>query len=204
MDSQVTLVNYTALQLDFSKNSMLNAVLTSRGGRAAYTISTVDASGSHTDIKDMVTNRAVATIKRKTFTSDTVVFPDRYGGKVLKLDKWLSIVHFPDGSEGTKVTIEDNQRTFLWKKHPLHRLALYHETDTETPVAYEVIQSGLPPSLVMERGIESDSVREEILVSFLVIEQRLRLEAKAREVANSAIRSRGQTSTTFYHAAGRF
>ncbi|KNZ77836.1 hypothetical protein J132_03345 [Termitomyces sp. J132] len=121
MDSTLTLVNPSLSRLDFSKNSMLNAILKERG-RPVYSISTVDNAGSRTDIKDARTKRVLATIKRRSFLSDTVTFTDHYGGERLKLDKWLKPVQLADGSDATM--IETSRGAFFWKLHPIHRLAV--------------------------------------------------------------------------------
>ncbi|KAG5640484.1 hypothetical protein DXG03_008343 [Asterophora parasitica] len=125
MDSTVTLVNPTAVQLDFSKDSMSNAVLTS-DGRAVYVIATLDNSESNTEIQDAQTLRVLAKIKRRSIFSNTVVFMDHYEGKSLKLDKWLTQHRAEDGSE----------------------------FDLDTPLAHMVI-TGATPSVVMKGGTEA-------------------------------------------------
>ncbi|KAG6808210.1 hypothetical protein H0H92_005031 [Tricholoma furcatifolium] len=179
MDSQLTLMNPTVLQLDFSKNSMLNAVLTSRGS-PLYVISTVDTAGSHTDVKDAATKKILAVIKRKIFLSDTVTFTNHHGGKTLKMEKWLSNVKLLDGSAGIQFETGTGTK-YVWKEHELHRIALYRESDFDHPLAYEVVQTNSPPSLMMDSGMEA--FRDQILVSFLLIEQRLRMATKAQDIS---------------------
>ncbi|KAH0579164.1 hypothetical protein H2248_003316 [Termitomyces sp. 'cryptogamus'] len=183
MDSTLTLVNPSLSRLDFSKNSMLNAILKERG-RPVYSISTVDNAGSRTDIKDARTKRVLATIKRRSFLSDTVTFTDHYGGERLKLDKWLKPVQLADGSDATM--IETSRGAFFWKLHPIHRLALFSESDLVKPLAYAEIVVGQTMSLVLDSV--TVGFQEQIIASFIILEQKFRMEEKWSSVGDGILR----------------
>lgn len=100
MDSQVTLINpawnETTTDLMFDRDSVLNAIVYLRS-RPILKISTIDRGVSHTEIKEAQSERLLAVIDRRTLTSDTITFTDRYGGKQLKISDWMKREKLEDG-----------------------------------------------------------------------------------------------------------
>ena len=89
-ESQITLVNPDPpTELVFSKvDSMLNNSILLQG-RPYFKITTVDPSGANTTITDAQTNELLVSIKRRTLHADAITFVQHYGGKSLKLKKWV-------------------------------------------------------------------------------------------------------------------
>lgn len=89
--SQVTLVNpqdpYLEIRLEKPGKILNTRLLVDQ--RARYQVATVDSQQMCTIIKDLSTNKIIATLQRKTFLSDTVTFPKRFGGKSVKKDNWI-------------------------------------------------------------------------------------------------------------------
>ncbi|KAF8061836.1 hypothetical protein FPV67DRAFT_1422353 [Lyophyllum atratum] len=174
MDSTATLVNPSAIHLNFSANSMKDAVLSSKG-QPEYIVSTSGRSGTRITIQEANTQRVLATIKRRSLLPDTVTFADHHGGSPMKLDEWM-----PDAEP--MAIIETGVGRYHWKAHELHRLALYSEHNVHTPLAYMTI-SGTKPCLVMEAGTES--FRDQILASLLIVEQNARMKEKRSSIAEA-------------------
>jgi hypothetical protein len=97
-DSQLTLINpEPPLELVLEKSSTpLNTRLLVNG-KPRYKVSTVDRDANVTDVTDLRTNEVIATIRRRSFLSDKVKFPRRFGGKSLKKDDWMTEVKLNNG-----------------------------------------------------------------------------------------------------------
>ncbi|KAG6830320.1 hypothetical protein H0H92_001255 [Tricholoma furcatifolium] len=154
MESQLTLMNTSTYQLDSSKRSLLNTTLTCKG-RPVYTINTVVFGNDTTTIKDAQTKRVLVTIHHNTFLPDTVTFADYYKGKPIRIHKWLTDIKLPDTRESDA-----------------------HDPSAK-PWAHEVFH-GAYSSILMNPGTEH--FRLQILVSFLMMEQRLRGEEASMQV----------------------
>ena len=187
MDSTLTLVSPNPIQLDFDKNSVKNATL-SVDGTPLYTLTTPDngtTSGLTTHVVNNYTKERVVTISYRDILPDIVTFADHNNGKAYKLKKWLKVVKLDDGSETT--LMEVGTEKYYWKLHPIHRFALYPERDFENPVAHLVMHGGNRISLVMEHGTES--FRDMILASILIVELRLRTIEKKSNIGQGIWRS---------------
>ncbi|KIM46937.1 hypothetical protein M413DRAFT_23258 [Hebeloma cylindrosporum] len=172
--SQITLVNPDPpIELVFSKfNSMLNNNIFING-RPHYKIVTIDP---HTTITDVQTNELLVRIKRRTLHADAITFTHHYGGNPLKLKQW--VVDSGKTLEGyRKWTIETPLGVFVWRIDPVLRLSLCPGRDLDHPVAWVQLPTGtLPFALLLKRGTEG--FRDQILASFIILEQLLRLEEK--------------------------
>ena len=99
-DSQLTLIEPSPgleLVLD-NPSSPLNTRLYVNG-RARYAVVT-KANGrdaQQTNVTDLRTNEVIATMMAKTFLSDTVMFPSRFGGKTMKKEQWMHKTKLENG-----------------------------------------------------------------------------------------------------------
>ncbi|PPQ97200.1 hypothetical protein CVT26_000710 [Gymnopilus dilepis] len=182
--SEVTLINpEPPTVLKFSSPSVLNNVV-SLNGKPIFMVSTLDAAGAQTKITDAQSKELLTVIKKKTFQPDTVQFTHKYDGKPLKQREWLVPGKFEDGR--SKWTIHIPLGRFVWRTDVVHRLALCPENDLEHPVAYSQFPTFDDPSppfaLLLNRGTEP--YRDEILASFLILEQHLRMDEKSMSVAS--------------------
>ncbi|KDR82288.1 hypothetical protein GALMADRAFT_240780 [Galerina marginata CBS 339.88] len=176
--SEVTLVNPSPpTKLTFTKPGTLNNTLL-LDNRPYFKVATLDPAGARTTITDAQTNELLVTIKRKSFQSDTIKFAHRYGGKSVKQKDWLVAGNMEDGSP--KWTIQTSVGDFIWRRDIVYRLALCPENDIEHPVAYcqfpTLEDRSISWALLLTRGTES--FRDEIVASFLILEQVLRIEEK--------------------------
>lgn len=142
--SQTTLVNpEPPTVLLFSHPTMLNTGLSLKG-QPYVKVATVDAAGACTTITYAGTSQLMATIKRRTLFSDTVKFPNKYGGKAIKQKEWLvereAIAGrwvYPvcfwllaiawtnlRGHDRKAWTLHTPSGTFLWRVDPVYRLAV--------------------------------------------------------------------------------
>ncbi|TFK35455.1 hypothetical protein BDQ12DRAFT_688175 [Crucibulum laeve] len=176
MDSQITLVNPAPpVALVFNMSSTLNTTLFAHS-KPMYRVRS-DRAGARTDIYDIQAKSIVGTIKRKEVFSDTVTFPHRNSGKPIKVRKWLRSTRTPGGF--SSMTLETESGLFIWRLDTSLRLVLYREDDLDSPISY--VKSSSPNShliLVLKSG--SEDIREEIIVSFLILEQKLRVQEKIR------------------------
>ncbi|TFK34888.1 hypothetical protein BDQ12DRAFT_737932 [Crucibulum laeve] len=184
MDSQTTLVNSSSPSIDlvFEKTSLValrNTVYLN--SRPLYTITTSDRDGAKTKIFDASTSTLLVTIERRAFFSDRIIFTNRYDGKSLKVNNWIKELNV-SGQHPMHV-IETPFGNFIWKVHVLHRHALFSEFDAEIPIAYmRPPTRSSPMGLHLERGTEN--FREEILGSFLILEQRMKMKEKVSAVGD--------------------
>ncbi|KAF8179677.1 hypothetical protein BJ912DRAFT_982497 [Pholiota molesta] len=160
----------------FDRNSVLNATLYSNG-IPAYKIIT-SKPGTRTDICDIPGQCVVATIKRREILPDTIKLTNRHDGNAVAIKNWLKQITLPGHVEpSTSLTTEVGK--FVWKTDAAHRLALYSEDDAEVPVAFTMrVRSPEPLVLTLKAGCEE--MVEDILVSFIILEQKLRMKEKRR------------------------
>ncbi|KAF8957762.1 hypothetical protein BDZ97DRAFT_1669372 [Flammula alnicola] len=163
----------------FDRNSVINATLYS-GGSPSYTIIT-SKSGTRTDVCDIPGKCVVATIKRREILADTIKFTNRNDGKAVAINKWLRPTVVPSHVEPCTSLVTD-VGYFVWKTDAAHRLALYSEDDAQVPLAFMTrVRPPEPLVLVLKDGCEE--MVEDILVSFIILEQRLRMKEKRRSSA---------------------
>ena len=94
MDSQATLVNPTELperyahtELVFDRDSLTNADIRVRGGRAVvYTVRMTGRSLSHTEVTKVASGEVVVGIERNDILPDTIRFRN---GPTVKMKKWI-------------------------------------------------------------------------------------------------------------------
>ncbi|TFK34889.1 hypothetical protein BDQ12DRAFT_689008 [Crucibulum laeve] len=178
MDSQITLVNSASESVDLvfekpSISSLHNTVYLN--SRPLYTITTRARDGAQTKVFDVSTTHLAITIDRSVFFSDKITFADRNDGKAIKVNDWMKETKIP--KQHPIHVMETPYGKFTWKVDVVHRHALYSEADPENPIAYmKPATSSSPMALHLESGTES--FREEILGSFLLVEQRMRMKEK--------------------------
>ncbi|KAF8162662.1 hypothetical protein B0H34DRAFT_628134, partial [Crassisporium funariophilum] len=160
--------------LMFDRNSVLNATICASGS-PAFTVTT-SKSMTRTDICDVPGQCIISTIKRREVFSDTVKFPKRNGGSSVAINKWLRSITMPTHTEPCTSLVTDDGN-FVWKTDPTYRLALFPEEDASVPIAYMTrVRPPEPLVLVFKAG--SEDMVEDILVSFIILEQRLRMKEK--------------------------
>ncbi|KDR69383.1 hypothetical protein GALMADRAFT_104055 [Galerina marginata CBS 339.88] len=175
--SQATLVApESTTTLVFSKPSAINTTLL-RNGRPLMTVSTLDAGAERTTISDAEAGagEVLVVVQRRALLSDTVTFARHYGGRSLKLKDWLKEDVLENGH--TTWTIQTPVGNFVWRTDVALRLALCPESNLEHPLAWAQLHTETTPfGLVLTRGTEQ--FREEIVASFLILEQRMRMREK--------------------------
>lgn len=77
----------------FSRSSVTNVTIYS-SARAVYKVKST-SSRSCTELYDLIDQKLVASVKRRQFISDVVVFAHR--NKAIKIDKWLHRRKAPHG-----------------------------------------------------------------------------------------------------------
>jgi len=189
--SEATLVNpEPPTALVFTKSSTLNTTLL-MNNRPYFKVSTLDAAGARTTITNVETNELLVTMKKRILQSDIVKFANKYGGKSLKQKDWLVETKMADGYP--KWTIHTPIGNFVWRKDIVYRLALCPENDLDHPIAYSqfptVEDRSIPLTLLLTRGTES--FRDEIVASFLILEQHIRMEEKTMGIAGAQFANAG-------------
>ncbi|KAJ2933698.1 hypothetical protein H1R20_g3368, partial [Candolleomyces eurysporus] len=180
MDSQLTLINpEPPLELVLEKSSTpLNTRLLVNG-KPRYKVSTVDRDANITDVTDLRTNEVVATIHRRSFFSDKVKFPRRFGGKSVKKEDWMTEIKLNTGREAWVINSESGK--FLWRWDRALRMVLTPENDTDQILAFVKDE---PPvfALCVKRSAEGSL--DEIIPGFIILEHRLRMDTKSLRVAD--------------------
>ncbi|KAF4604384.1 hypothetical protein EYR40_001562 [Pleurotus pulmonarius] len=198
MDSTITLVNpSTPVVLVFTKNSTTNTGIALKGSesRILYSVSSDALTCSKTTIADSA--GTVAVINKRDILPSTVSFPRRDAQGNVKLSKWLKQQKTADGHP--IIVIGTALGQFGWK-YDTTRIALWSLGDEGNglPSAYlQPATSSSPLSLVVEPSglsLVSDGYGwmhdaktrqfvEEVLVSALVVEHRLRIKDRIYQVA---------------------
>ncbi|KAK0473911.1 hypothetical protein IW261DRAFT_1423278 [Armillaria novae-zelandiae] len=170
MDSVLTLVNPSPpIHLEFDRNSVTNAILL-KNSQPTYTIRTKQKTRSaRTDVVDI-----------KEIFPDMVTIASVNGGNSVKINKWMKEEQLLDKTR-VKV-IETAYGRYLWKLHLVHRLALYGESNLETPIAYlQPVTRTSPLVLVIES--EAIALIDQIIASFIIREKELRAKEKSSALA---------------------
>jgi hypothetical protein len=98
LDSQLTLINpEPPLELVLEKPSTLLNTRLLVNGKPRYKVSTVDRDANVTEVIDLRTDEVIATIHRRSFLSDKVKFPHRFGGKSMKREDWMTEIKLDTG-----------------------------------------------------------------------------------------------------------
>ncbi|KAF9546893.1 hypothetical protein CPC08DRAFT_769557 [Agrocybe pediades] len=207
--STPTLINPSPpLSLIFDRNSVVSATLYSRTG-PKYRISTnitvtrtdlyelsQDASGPGTSVSQTM----VASVKRRDFLPNVVVFKHRKG-RAIRLNEWLRRDKNgrPGRSPSAELTTLDGHYT--WIANSTHRLALYARKGSHTtmpfhavspidqqPIAYSKTVDSPPTLALVLRDCDcSDDTKIEIIMSFLVMENKLRQKEKQEDGRGSSM-----------------
>ncbi|KAF9032935.1 hypothetical protein BJ165DRAFT_1357546 [Panaeolus papilionaceus] len=162
------------MSLVFARNSILNGIVYS-DGEPRFSVVT-SKSNTRTDICYHPSQVNIATIKRRELFSDTVKFARRNGGNSIPIKQWLTSITLPMHRNECTSLVTD-LGNFVWKTDVTYRLALFPEEDTNQPVAF-MIRSRPPEPLVLHIRDGSEDMLEDILVSFVILEQRLRMKEK--------------------------
>ncbi|KDR69954.1 hypothetical protein GALMADRAFT_31287, partial [Galerina marginata CBS 339.88] len=174
-DSEITLLPpEPTISLVFSTPSVTNSTLFV-DARPIVRISTTDAAGDHTTICDANTKELLVDIQHHTLRSDTVTFTHHFDGKPLKLKEWLKEETLGDGSPAW--AMETSVGSLVWRPDVSFRLAVIVGGETAQPIAWAHLQThSTPLTLVISRGTQA--IRDEIVASFIVLEQRMRMSEK--------------------------
>ncbi|KAG2134502.1 hypothetical protein DEU56DRAFT_409007 [Suillus clintonianus] len=161
---------------NFSLDNMKNTkIFNNQPASPLYSVVTDVKSDKHTDIFDLRGNRLLARIDRRDILPDTITFPYRNGGYSIYLSKWLQKSKLENGHHIH--AIETALGTYVWKSDAEYRLALYRKGDMSKPVVH--LQQGTRTQnfAVIMQG-EAELIRDDVIVSFLMLEQRLRISEK--------------------------
>ncbi|KAF9460887.1 hypothetical protein BDZ94DRAFT_866735 [Collybia nuda] len=167
-----------ALRIDFDRNSMKAANLTSNS-QPYLTITNPGKTGFRTEIREALSQRLLVTVQHRELLWDIITFADHHGGKAIRLSKWMKEGTLPDNYPATY--IDTGVGYYFWKPDVNRRFVLYAAQDLAytSPLAY-MIHTGPTPSLVLERGTES--IRDQVIASFIMVEQAMRMTEKASKV----------------------
>jgi len=171
-ESTTTLVEpHPRTTLLFDRSSVVNATIYSCD-RPVYEIKS-NGSLSRTELFDLNEQKMVASIRRRQFFSNVVVFAHR-GHKSIKIDEWLKHRKIPDGQTCVD-RLHTLAGTFVWKSEALgaHRFTLYVEGQDDSPIAYSR-STYRPPTIGLILKPGWDHVLVEIITSFLVLENKFR------------------------------
>ncbi|PPQ99180.1 hypothetical protein CVT24_009271 [Panaeolus cyanescens] len=181
MDSTNTSIEYPprpgsgySTALTFSRNTILNGTVY-LNGEPAFSVVT-SKSNSRTDICYLPSNSTIATIRRRELFSDTVKFPARNGGSSVPIKQWLPSTTLPNNRMECTSLVTD-LGNFVWRTDVTYRLALFLEHDANHPVAF-MIRTRPPEPLVLHIRDGSEGMIEDVLVSFIILEQRIRMKEK--------------------------
>ncbi|OAX39455.1 hypothetical protein K503DRAFT_769490 [Rhizopogon vinicolor AM-OR11-026] len=140
-----------------------------------YSVVTDIKSDKRTDIFDARANNLLAHIDRRDILPDTITFPDRNDGSSINISKWLHKSKLEDGNHIH--AIETTCGSYVWKKDATYRLVLYRKDDMSNHVAH--LQQGTRTqnfAVIMQP--EAQLIRDDVIISFLILEQRLRVSEK--------------------------
>ncbi|KAH7917820.1 hypothetical protein BV22DRAFT_1100827 [Leucogyrophana mollusca] len=194
MDSTLTLVNPTSpTQYYFSASSLKNTSIFVKPSRPVYTVTTALKADKRTELKDARTGRTIAIWERREFLPDTIAFPDRDNGSTAHVNKWLDKTKLSDGYPVH--VMQTAHGSLVWKSNAEYRLGLYPNDNLDQPLAYYQLNiPGENPALVIESA--GEQIRDDIIASFLILEQRLRMLDKNINVGGGKLE---QNRTVFGH-----
>ncbi|KDR81302.1 hypothetical protein GALMADRAFT_265045 [Galerina marginata CBS 339.88] len=177
-DSENTLLPpEPTISLVFSTPSVTNSTVLV-DARPIVKISTTDAAGDHTTVSDAQTKELLVDIQHHTLRSDTVTFTHHFNGKPLKLKEWLKEKTLEDG-RSPAWAMETSLGSLVWRPDVSFRLALRPVVGGEMaqPIAWAHLQThSTPLTLLISCGTQA--IRDEIVASFIVLEQRMRMSEK--------------------------
>ncbi|KAG1749428.1 hypothetical protein EDB19DRAFT_1893514 [Suillus lakei] len=147
---------------NFSREDMKNTkIFNNQPASPLYLVVTDIKSDKRTDIFDARGNRLLARIDRRDILPDTITFPDRNRGSSINLNKWLQKSKLENGHHIH--SIETTPGTYVWKSDADYRLALYRKGDMSNP---------------RTQNFARRLIRDDVIVSFLILEQRLRISER--------------------------
>lgn len=165
---------------NFSREDMKNTkIFNNQPASPLYSVVTDIKSDKRTDIFDARGNRLLARVDRRDILPDTITFPNRNNGSSINLSKWLQKSKLEDGHHVH--SIETAHGTYVWKSNADYRLALYRKGDMSSPVAHLQRGTRTQNFAVIMQG-EAELIRDDVIVSFLILEQRLRISEKHIDV----------------------
>jgi hypothetical protein len=161
---------------NFSLENMKNTkIFNNQPASPLYSVVTDTKSDKRTEIFDARGNHLLARIDRRDILPDTITFPNRNNGSSINLNKWLQKSKLDDGHHIH--SIETAHGTYVWKSDADYRLALYRKDDMTNPVAHLQRGTRTQNFAVIMQG-EAELIRDDVIVSFLILEQRLRISEK--------------------------
>ncbi|KAJ7050023.1 hypothetical protein C8F01DRAFT_1180566 [Mycena amicta] len=187
--------------LSFAPNSMIaTTISSSTASGTLYTIST--GATDTTTIKDTKSGRVVAKISKKMLLPDTVSFADSDGKlKEVKLSKWMREVTVP-GGRGTGHVLETADGIkYSLQRHVEYRLALFPYSETSQPNGDPIAYWRLPDQSLVLDGAPEDS-HLQILVAFMIAEQKMRMEEKSNFVGQARMGVTASTAGSPFVAVG--
>ncbi|KIJ63396.1 hypothetical protein HYDPIDRAFT_113391 [Hydnomerulius pinastri MD-312] len=218
MTSQQTLVATIAQDapsgasviLDFKRDVITSTTITVRGqleGVIRYKVETTTSGLIGINIKLIISenDRVLATIRRRDMLPDQLTFS---GGSSMSLSKWLKwpkISAFP-------VTFEEFGQCYAWKRLDNDRIALYKESGSDeiawyNPSYQTYDNSGeriMCPAFLALKA-EADAIRTKILISCILVVQRMRAKQRARNsVKYSTTPTLGLMALTGSNLGGSF
>ncbi|EIW81641.1 hypothetical protein CONPUDRAFT_165726 [Coniophora puteana RWD-64-598 SS2] len=196
MDSQATLVNptegvpvgvRTVLAFDHTITPLSSStarVVPSRA--AAYAIDTHKSfASSKTIIKNLQTDKVVATITRSDVVSDTITLVSSGDGATEekhKLEKWLKAPKFRD----FPLTFEIAGREYHWTVGAGKTLKLSAASDADTTLAWHEPATGSGGRLLLTPA--ADEIRDLVLVSCVAALQRWAASIRAAQFGTAVAR----------------
>ncbi|KAJ8587867.1 hypothetical protein M405DRAFT_793793 [Rhizopogon salebrosus TDB-379] len=161
---------------NFSPVDMKNTkIFNNQPALPLYSVVTDLKSDKRTEIFDARADRLLARIERNNILPDTITFPSRNDGSSINLSRWLQKGKLEDGHQIH--AIETGHGTYMWKSDRELRLALYRKDDMSNHVAH--LQEGSRTqnfAVIMQP--EAQLIRDDVIISFLILEQRLRVSEK--------------------------
>ncbi|KAF7305576.1 hypothetical protein HMN09_00810800 [Mycena chlorophos] len=198
MDSQITLVNPAkSTTYTFTPNSMISASITASQspGKPLYTLTTNSTDSSVIkDARPGSGGAVVAKIARHLMLPDAVAFVGPDGGKPkeIRVGKWMKEAKL-GGNSGYIIETGEGFRVFF-RRHVEHRLALFLDSDLDTPLAFFRLPNPEHPlsavSIVID-GRVPEEFHIQVLLAFMYEEHRMRqhekwtLTAEARTTATN-------------------
>ncbi|EGN96461.1 hypothetical protein SERLA73DRAFT_162245 [Serpula lacrymans var. lacrymans S7.3] len=189
MDSQVTLVDPAILALasiilDFDRDDMKRTTIRIRGATSTQPYYYVETTKSDSRTVVRTGDHVIATVERRDIFPDQITFK---GSQSMNLSKWLKspkMAKFP-------ISFVKDEKRYEWRINFIGQVALYEEGAAVTdaiawfqasrkrvvdgrPVVYNALLALKP---------EADLMRDTVLVSCLLVEQKARMNAKANELA---------------------
>ena len=166
-------------------NSMRNTTLF-QGSRTntVYTVRTDAKTGKRTELCDGEGN-VIAVWTRKDILPDTISWPRREGMPSMSVNKWLWKTQLPDKTQVHSV--ESALGKLVWRTESTgHRHAVYLSPRLSRPIAFFTPRTETS-SLALVLDAPAEAVRDDIVLSALILEHRLRVAYNAISAVGAQI-----------------